>query len=104
MEKSRFCIQILGKYAKENHKRILYLCNRRKLRKQVFDEVKELGLQNTIYVVSYQLLQRNIQEGGTYSHFDYIVADECHYFTTDAKFNDYTDVSYNYLMEQKNQL
>ena len=99
--KSYFCIHTLGQYAKEHGKKILYLCNRRKLRKQIYNEVKRLGLQNVIYVISYQLLQKNIQKGYTYSLYDYIIADECHYFTTDAKFNDYTDVSYDYLMNQK---
>ena len=99
--KSYFCIHVLGKYAKWHYRKILYLCNRRKLRKQVYNEVKRLGLQNIIYVTSYQILQKNIQKGNKYPFYDYIIADECHYFTTDAKFNDYTDVSYNYLMDQK---
>ena len=99
--KSYFCIHVLGKYAKKNGKKILYLCNRRKLRKQVYNEIKRLELQNIIYVISYQLLQKNIQKGHRYPFYDYIIADECHYFTTDAKFNEYTDVSYNYLMDQK---
>lgn len=99
--KSYFCIHVLGKYAKEHGKKILYLCNRRKLRKQVYGDIKRLGLQNIIYVISYQLLQKNIQRGHKYPFYDYIIADECHYFTTDAKFNDYTDVSYNYLIDQK---
>jgi len=99
--KSYFCIHILGKYAKEHNKKILYLCNRRKLRKQVYNEVKRLGLQNIIYVISYQLLQKNIQKGHKYPFYDYIIADECHYFTTDAKFNEYTDISYDYLMNQR---
>lgn len=99
--KSYFCIHVLGKYAKKHGRKILYLCNRRKLRKQVYGDIKRLGLQNIIYVISYQLLQKNIQRGHKYPFYDYIIADECHYFTTDAKFNDYTDVSYNYLIDQK---
>ena len=99
--KSYFCIHVLGNYAKLQRKKILYLCNRRKLRKQIYNEVKRLGLQNVIYVISYQLLQKNIQKGHKYPLYDYIIADECHYFTTDAKFNDYTDISYDYLMNQK---
>ena len=99
--KSYFCLQVLGEYARQEGKQILYLCNRRKLRNQVFDSVKKLNLFNTIYVTSYQTLQRNIQEGREIPYYDYIVADECHYFTTDATFNDYTDISYNYIMKQK---
>ncbi len=99
--KSYFCLQVLGEHARQEGKQILYLCNRRKLRNQVFDSVKKLNLFNTIYVTSYQTLQRNIQEGREIPYYDYIVADECHYFTTDATFNDYTDISYNYIMKQK---
>ncbi len=99
--KTYFVLHVLGNYAKRRNKRILYLCNRRKLRKQIYAEAKSLGLLNIICVMSYQVLQKNIQEGAKISYYDYIVADECHYFTTDAKFNEYTDVSYNFLMKQK---
>lgn len=99
--KSYFCLHILGSYAKSQKKKILYLCNRSKLRKQVYEEAKRLKLLDVILVTSYQKLQRDIQDGKTIPYFDYIVADECHYFTTDATFNDYTDVSYNYVMKQK---
>lgn len=99
--KSYFCVHVLGNYAKLQRKKILYLCNRRKLRNQIYDDVKRSGLRNVIYVTTYQLLQQSIQEGKKLNNYDYIVADECHYFTTDATFNDYTDVSYNYIMKQK---
>ena len=94
--KTYFCLHILGIYAKNQNKKILYLCNRRKLRNQIFDEIKRLRLLNVIYVTSYQALQRDIQDGKKIPYYDYIVADECHYFTTDAKFNEYTDVSYDF--------
>lgn len=99
--KTYFSLHVLGNYAKKQKKKILYLCNRRKLRKQIYSDTKSLGLLNVVYVMSYQMLQRDIQDGKTIPHFDYIVADECHYFTTDAKFNEYTDVSYDFLMKQK---
>ena len=99
--KSYFCLHKLGKYAKLHNRKILYLCNRRKLRNQIFDDVKRYGFKDTIYVTTYQLLQKNIQDGKGPIDYDYIVADECHYFMTDATFNDYTDVAYNYIMQQK---
>lgn len=99
--KSFFCIKVLGAYAKKQNKKILYLCNRRKLRNQIYEEVRKNGLLNVIYITSYQSLQKNIQKGKQFPNYDYIVADECHYFTTDALFNDYTDVSYNYILKQK---
>lgn len=100
--KSYFCLHMLGEYAKYQKKKILYLCNRSKLREQIYEDAKGLGLLGTIYITSYQKLQRDIQDGKIIPYYDYIVADECHYFTTDATFNDYTDVSYNYVMTQKN--
>lgn len=99
--KTYFCIRRLGKYAATKKRRILYLCNRSKLRNQTYRQVKDEKLQATIYVTTYQAFQRKIQQGDKISHYDYIIADECHYFTTDAGFNDYTDVAYNYLMKQK---
>lgn len=98
--KTYFCLNVLGKYARVKNKRILYLCNRRKLRQQVYDDVIRLGLRN-VYVTSYQALQKDIQSGKRIIKYDYIIADECHYFMTDATFNDYTDVSYKFVMEQK---
>ena len=99
--KSYFCLQVLGKYAQKNNKQILYLCNRRKLRNQIYEEAKQQKLLGTIYITSYQALQRKIQQEIDVPYYDYIVADECHYFTTDASFNDYTDISYNYITRQK---
>lgn len=100
--KTYFCIHILGQYANKANKKILYLCNRNKLRRQIFEEVRSLKLSHTIWVTTYQTLQNDLKDNSWREiHYDYIIADECHYFTTDAKFNDYTDVSYKYLMKQK---
>jgi|GEM_PF-1083235 len=99
--KTYFCIRRLGKYAATKKRRILYLCNRSKLRNQTYRQVRDEKLQATIYVTTYQAFQKKIQQGDKIPHYDYIIADECHYFTTDAGFNDYTDVAYNYVMKQK---
>ncbi len=101
--KTYFCIRILGKYAQKNNKKILYLCNRSELKKQVWNDIGKAGLVGTdvITIKSYQQLQKEICGGQSYIGYDYIIADECHYFTTDATFNAYTDVSYNYVMKQK---
>ena len=96
-----FCINILGKYAEYKQRNILYLCNRKKLSQEVLNNVKQKQLTGTIWVETYQSLQRKLLNKKEIPHYDYIIADECHYFTTDAKFNEYTDVSYNYLMKQK---
>ena len=100
--KTYFSLNVLGRYALHEHKKILYLCNRRKLRKEMFEDIKKFKVRDAVRVETYQALQKKIQNNEPIPDYDYIVADECHYFTTDAKFNDYTDVSYKYLMSQKN--
>lgn len=99
--KTYFCINILGRYAQYEQKSILYLCNRKKLLKEVLGCVKQQNLTGTIRVETYQAMQKKILNKIEIPNYDYIIADECHYFTTDAKFNGYTDVSYDYLMKQK---
>lgn len=99
--KTYFCTNILGDYAKKEEKRILYLCNRSKLRKDVERFVWRLNLEETIDVMSYQILQEQLMAGVRMMKYDYIIADECHYFTSDALFNEYTDVSYKYITHQK---
>lgn len=100
--KTYFSLNVLGRYALHEHKKVLYLCNRRKLRKEMFEDIKKFKVRDAVRVETYQALQKKIQNNEPIPDYDYIVADECHYFTTDAKFNDYTDVSYKYLMSQKN--
>ena len=46
--KTYFSLHVLGNYAKKQKKKILYLCNRRKLRKQIYSDTKSLGLLNVV--------------------------------------------------------
>lgn len=100
--KSYFCINVLGAYAQKRGDRILYLTNRSALRNQIYDEVQEKNLGDTVYVTLYQSMQRDLDKGyfNKYDDYDYIVADECHYFITDAMFNHYTDIAYDFIMSQ----
>lgn len=98
--KTYFVLNKIGKYAKECNCKILYLCNRSKLRDQTYGDIKKLKLQDTVIVITYQSLQNRIKHKDTFPHYDYIIADECHYFTNDALFNEYTDLSYKYLKHQ----
>lgn len=95
--KTTFCIEILGTYAQSQGKKIQYICNRTKLREQVYDDVRFLGLLDTIYVTSYQSIQSRILEGEEIPDYDYVLADEVHYFTSDADFNEYTDLAFHYI-------
>lgn len=99
--KTTFVLTVLGRYALHNNKTMLYLCNRKKLRKQIEFEVGHLGLSN-IDVKSYQQLQTQIENEEPIKQYDYIIADECHYFFNDALFNIYTDLSYNFCWSATN--
>lgn len=99
--KTHFIVNILGKYARETGKKIIYLCNRSKLKKQTYENVEALNLQDVIYVTTYQALQSKIKCKKEIGYFDYIISDECHYFTNDALFNEYTDLAYDFIWRQK---
>ena len=99
--KTYFVLNQLAPYAQANGKTVLYLCNRRNLKQQVFDAVRELNLKDTVTVLTYQALQKTLRNESVPEQVDYIVVDECHYFTSDAMFNEYTDLSYDYIQSQK---
>ena len=94
--KTTFCIEILVDYAKSVGKTVLYLCNRSKLKAQVLEYVDGAGYDN-LTVTTYQSIQEKIKKGIPVERYDYILADECHYFITDALFNGYTDLAYDYI-------
>lgn len=97
--KTYFIQYILIPYAEKLKKSILYLCNRRSL----YDELLQI-IRNHEYVelMLYQVLQEYLRNDKPLGKFDYIIADECHYLYGDALFNEYTDLSHKYLLEQKN--
>lgn len=98
--KTSFCLGVLTEYAEDTGKTVLYLCNREKLKEQVKDEVNQLGYKN-ITVTTYQSIQEKIKQHISIEKYDYILADECHYFVTDALFNNYTDLAYDYIKNSK---
>lgn len=127
--KTYFILKVLLPWAHEQHKRILFLCNRDALRNQIESDVCRLGCversnwvykddlgaevletdsqnkyEHTIYVETYQGLETFLQNAPdaakTYLRsFDYIVSDEYHYMVTDASFNDHVDASYEAIKE-----
>lgn len=96
--KTYFIINILAAYAAEHDKTILYLCNRKPLHQKLLSITE--GHDN-ITVILYHTLQSLIRKGENIEHFDYIIADECHFLLSDSTFNEYTDLSYHYLMNQR---
>lgn len=97
--KTYFIENGLHDYASRNFKNILFLCNRTALYRDVLLEIKETSLYN-IEAILYQTLQEKIKDKESIGHYDYIVCDEFHYVLTDAMFNIYTDLTYNWIISQ----
>jgi hypothetical protein len=99
--KTYFILNKLCLYALDKGKSVLYLCNRNKLKEQIERFVTEYNLYN-VTVMNYQKLQQDINNKIDQDiKFDYIIADEIHYIFTDSSFNYYTDIIYEFLLEQK---
>lgn len=87
-------------YARENRKqRILYLCNRKNLKKQVEKTAEKI---NNIYLLTYQTIEDT--KAFDFSVYDTIICDECHYFLTDASFNARTEKSLKAIAAQTGKL
>lgn len=97
--KTYFIENNLHGYAKKHCRTILFLCNRRALYEEIMSDKEKLGLYN-IEVMLYQTLQEQIKKGGTIQAYNYIVCDEFHYVLSDAIFNKYTDLTYNWITSQ----
>lgn len=99
--KSYFVQNILADYAKQNGELILYLVPRKKLKEQIEAKLEKEGITN-ITVKMYQSVEAIGNNHGDNNDwlnaYKYIVCDESHYFTNDASFNDYTDMSLEHLL------
>ncbi len=126
MGKTHFVIHALVPQALKEGKRLLYLCNRTALFLQVqqdiqnsFNDITNMRspLSNGYYgfntppaicVQTYQCLESLISSGldwtRAWGRFDYIVADECHYFLQDSMFNSYTVLSFEAIFTQRCQI
>lgn len=96
--KTYFILNVLAAYAAEYNKTILYLCNRKPLHQKLLSITAE---HDNITVILYHTLQSLIRKGECIEHFDYVISDECHFLLSDSTFNEYTDLAYHYLMNQK---
>lgn len=96
--KSYFILHNLVNYCRENKKTILILCNRNALRNSYYKKKIDNSISN-VYISSYQEIQENIRNGKKFNEtYDYIVCDECHYFTSDSQFNIDTDLSFDWVI------
>lgn len=95
--KSTFIFDVLIPYAKEEGKNVLFLTNRKPLYESFKNRIKK---HDNAKLITYQGLQAKINRGESIPHYDYIFADEAHYIISDATFNGYTDVSFEFLTNQ----
>lgn len=118
--KTQFCLRrLLCNRAIRKRERILYLVNRKVLKKQLLEEIKKCekdlifsGMQNInleehIAVRTYQEIEhmltemdakQSIEKLQSYQNmYDIVIYDECHYFYADSNFNTYTQLSYDFL-------
>lgn len=97
--KTTFALGIYCKYLLRQGKTVIYLCNRASLKQQVTYEIDKHGIKD-ITCISYQRLTEMIMSGDNIPDFDVYICDEAHYFLSDAEFNLYTDIVYDYLLNQ----
>lgn len=94
---------------RREHRNILYLVNRKILKKQIqkdlegresdFFEKFRVNYNNYITIATYHNLENGIKKKGIdtikwMKHFWCVICDECHYFYTDSNFNTETELSY----------
>lgn len=102
--KSYFILNKLGRFCLGSDKKILFLTNRILLKDQMKSNIDKC-LDNTIDIVSYQKLTKDIVNNKfAFDKYNYIVSDECHYFFTDSKFNNLTDIPLETILLLKKQI
>lgn len=93
--KSYFIKATLVEHSRKNNKKILFLVHRTLLKDQIQLEINEMGIGDVFSVATYQYVEllKDSDENITLEHFDYVVADEFHYFLADSTFNNSTNKS-----------
>lgn len=114
--KTTFALDVYCKWLTEQQKRVLYLCNRIKLKEQMDYKVDDLEKEleerkkgpfgkerGELTVTTYQKVEYLFKKEKQFllDYYDVFICDEAHYFLSDAMFNHYTDLSYIYLMSRK---
>lgn len=104
--KSTFCIETLGRYCIETNEKVLYVCNRSALEKDVYTRLEKVAqteprIKEHVFITKYQNVESDIRMlkekkvEAEIAEYKYIFLDECHYFVSDAAMNPYTEVTYN---------
>lgn len=116
--KTYFILNVLLPYACSQNKKILFLVNRKILKKQMDEELSSIPFNIRMYiqVETYQMLERKISEicvehcGESvkakgydalkgYCQYDYVVCDESHYFLSDSNYNTNTELSFRWIQD-----
>lgn len=109
--KSYFILHILLEWAVLHGQKILYLVNRKILKKQLECDVETVRnsiiskfgrpilMKDHIEIKTYQSIEQAILNNqfevlNKLKEYSYVIYDECHYFYNDANFNTYTELSY----------
>lgn len=86
--------------AKQQNKSILFLYPRAAIGDQLKE--KEEFKSHVIDYCTYQSLEEKLDDGLIMNHYDYIVCDEAHYFVEDADFNENTELSFDFINNERN--
>ena len=102
--KTYFALNVYVKWLLSQGKRVLYLCNRKKLEEQIDEDVIRYKLPeeknySRFTAISYQKFKERI-EHGLVADYDVYICDEAHYFLADAGFNLYTDIPYFHILNK----
>jgi len=94
--KSTFITNILFKWIKDQHKRMLLLSNRTLLYEQQVNEINKQNRRGFYHIEldTYQSFKEDI------NYYHYVVCDECHYFFEDSPYNRSTDTVYKQIKNQ----
>lgn len=98
--KTFFIENNLYTYAEKINVNILFLCNRTELYREILSEKKRNCL-NRLHIMTYQALQEKLRNNEKIDKYEYIVCDEWHYVLSDAMFNLYTDITYDWITSQE---
>lgn len=119
--KTTFILHTLLPYVASKNEKILYLVNRKILKKQIGKELddeveyelykkynRKIEVGDCIDVETYQSIEekiknykgKNLEElKKEYKEYTYVVYDECHYFAVDSTYNTYTQLSLEFLAD-----
>lgn len=98
--KSTLIKTYLNGYARTHNQKILLLSNRDLLKEQ--NKVELVKDTDIISLINYQKIENDLLFNKQIPYYDFIVADESHYFFTDSVFNNKTDLIFYWLLKNNN--